>query len=93
MNFPFQFLERMPEARISIRCRRGQAGNPWAQEACVRAREEHGDPETERSQLIAVGLGYPFDEAVETETPEVVCHSALGDLVGVDTKHLSQGLA
>src|SRR5262249_5137185 len=52
-----------------------------------------GDPETERSQLIAVGLGYPFDETVKTKAPEVICHSTLGDLARVDAKHLSHGLA
>jgi hypothetical protein len=93
MNFPLQLLERMSETRISIRSLRSQAGNPWTQEARVRAREEHGNPETERGQLIAVGLGYPFDETVKTKAPEIVCHPALGDLAGVDAKHLSQGFA
>src|SRR6185436_2463780 len=54
---------------------------------------EHGNPKTERGQLVAVSLGDPFDETVKTKAPEVVCHLALGDLAGVDAKHLSQGLA
>src|SRR5215213_9810773 len=93
MDFPFQLLERMSEPRVSIWSLRSQAGNPLTQEACVRAREEHGNPETKRSQLITVGLWYSFDETVKAKAPEVVCHSTLGDLAGVDAKHLSQGLA
>jgi hypothetical protein len=93
MNFSLQLLERMSEPGISIRSLRSQAGKPRPQEASVRTREEHGNPEAEGSHPITVALGDPFDETVETETPEIVCHSALCDLPGVEAKHLSQGLA
>ena len=93
MNLSFQLLEGMLEARISIRSFGSQAGKPRPQEACVRTREEHRNPKAEGSQPIAVGLGNPFNETVETETPKIVCHSALCDLFGVDAKHLGQRLA
>jgi len=78
--------------------KRGVAGWParhdlsefWTQKAGVGSRKEEGNAQTRRGNVIAMAFRDALDQAVQTETAQVVGHASHGVLGWVETQQLSQ---
>ena len=57
--------------------RKSEAG---PQNSGVSAGTKNGDAESEFSELVAMGLGNPFDQTVKAESAQLIGHMALGEL-------------
>src|SRR5947209_1950447 len=84
--------------RRSKAARRGESpGGPagdlseiWTQQAGVGSREEKGNAQARRDNVIAVGFRDALDEAVQTKAAQVISHAAYGVMGWVEAQQLSQ---
>ena len=49
----------------------------------MRPGEEQRGAEAEVGDPVSMSFGNPLDHPVQTKAPEVVCHFALGDVMGL----------
>ena len=61
----------------------GEVCESWSDDPVVGPGEEHGCRHSERCGLVSVGVGYPFDEAVESESSQVVGGLSAGHGAGL----------
>ena len=66
VDFRLETIERGSEGIISGRASGHDPGEFWAQQPGVAPREEQGDPQARRCDLIAVAVGDALDEAVQS---------------------------
>jgi hypothetical protein len=77
----FEFIEATAQRTRKSRGGRQHEPDSGAQNSGIGSRAKQSDPQAKVGKAVAVGLGNPFNQAVESEPPQLVGHPALSEMV------------
>src|SRR5271165_4593201 len=78
-----ELVEATAQGRVGRVLLRDDLGEAGTQDAIIDARAEQGRPPALVRHAIAMALGEPFNQAVQTQPPQVVGHLSRSDTLGL----------